>query len=97
MAASKKGMSALQMSRMIGVTYKTAWFLCHRIREAMDGADGVGPLGGPGAKETLQMLTNGAGFVPAYLESRSSPEADQVRPSQRRKRRPRMAEAMVTT
>ena len=49
MAASKKGMSALQMSRMIGVTYKTAWFLCHRIREAMDGADGVGPLGGPGA------------------------------------------------
>ena len=46
MAASKKGMSALQMSRMIGVTYKTAWFLCHRIREAMNGADGIGPLGG---------------------------------------------------
>ena len=46
MAASKKGMSALQMSRMIGVTYKTAWFLCHRIREAMDQADGNGPLGG---------------------------------------------------
>lgn len=45
MAASKKGMSALQMSRMIGVTYKTAWFLCHRIREAMDEADGNGPLG----------------------------------------------------
>ena len=47
MAASKKGMSALQMSRMIGVTYKTAWFLCHRIREAMDGAAPTGPLGGP--------------------------------------------------
>jgi transposase-like protein len=47
MAASKKGMSALQMSRMIGVTYKTAWFLCHRIREAMDGADNGAPLGGP--------------------------------------------------
>lgn len=47
MAASKKGMSALQMSRMIGVTYKTAWFLCHRIREAMDGADSGAPLGGP--------------------------------------------------
>jgi transposase-like protein len=46
MAASKKGMSASQMARMIGVTYKTAWFLCHRIREAMDGATGNGPLGG---------------------------------------------------
>ncbi|MHB9879059.1 IS1595 family transposase [Pacificimonas sp. ICDLI1SI03] len=47
MAASKKGMSAAQMGRMLGVTYKTAWFLCHRIREAMDGATGNGPLGGP--------------------------------------------------
>lgn len=47
MAASKKGMSAKQMERMLGVTYKTAWFLCHRIREAMDGAVGNGPLGGP--------------------------------------------------
>ena len=46
MAASKKGMSASQMARMIGVTYKTAWFLCHRIREAMDGATDTGPLGG---------------------------------------------------
>src|SRR5437870_12238748 len=48
MAASKKGMSALQISRMLGVTYKTAWFLCHRIREAMDGANDTGPLGGEG-------------------------------------------------
>jgi transposase-like protein len=48
MAASKKGMSAKQMERMLGVTYKTAWFLCHRIREAMDGANPTGPLGGPG-------------------------------------------------
>lgn len=47
MAASKKGMSAMQMSRMLGVTYKSAWFLCHRIREAMDGAAPQGPLGGP--------------------------------------------------
>lgn len=47
MAASKKGMSAKQMERMLGVTYKTAWFLCHRIREAMDGAAPTGPMGGP--------------------------------------------------
>ncbi len=44
MAASKKGMSAAQMGRLLGVTYKTAWFLCHRIREAMESA--TGPLGG---------------------------------------------------
>ena len=46
MAASKKGMSAKQMERMLGVTYKTAWFLCHRIREAMSGTAPTGPLGG---------------------------------------------------
>ena len=35
MAASKKGMSSKQLQRMLGVTYKTAWFLTMRIREAM--------------------------------------------------------------
>src|SRR6478672_8118840 len=46
LCASKKGMSALQISRMLGVTYKTAWFMCHRIRESMK--DDGSPLGGPG-------------------------------------------------
>ncbi|MEO6716483.1 MAG: IS1595 family transposase [Novosphingobium sp.] len=46
LSASKKGMSAHQLHRMLGVTYKTAWFMCHRIREAMDQPSG--PLGGPG-------------------------------------------------
>jgi transposase len=46
LCASKKGMSAKQIERMLGVTYKTAWFMCHRIREAMK--DESGPLGGPG-------------------------------------------------
>ncbi len=35
MMASKKGMSALQIGRMLGVSKKTAWFLCHRIRESL--------------------------------------------------------------
>lgn len=39
LCASKKGMSALQVSRMLGVTYKTAWFLCHRIRHALNQGD----------------------------------------------------------
>jgi len=47
MASAKKGMSAHQLHRSLGVTYKTAWFLCHRIREAMRDVSG-GKLGGPG-------------------------------------------------
>jgi len=35
MMASKKGMSALQVGRMLGISKKTAWFLCHRIRESL--------------------------------------------------------------
>ena len=48
MMASKKGMTALQISRMIGVTYKTAWFLCHRIRESLRETTRRRPLGGEG-------------------------------------------------
>lgn len=46
MCASKKGMSAHQIHRMLNVTYKTAWFMCHRIREAMNSDGGI--LGGGG-------------------------------------------------
>jgi transposase-like protein len=47
LGASKKGMSAHQLHRMLGVTYKTAWFMSHRIREAMrDGS--LAPMGGDG-------------------------------------------------
>jgi|SRR5580658_4322147 transposase-like protein len=48
MVASKKGMSAHQLHRMLDVTYKTAWFMAHRIREALRSSfpEGLGPLGG---------------------------------------------------
>lgn len=41
---AKKGMSALQLQRHLGVNYRTAWYLCHRIREAMQ--DGTNLLTG---------------------------------------------------
>lgn len=47
MAASKKGVSSKQLQRMLGVSYKSAWFLSMRIREAMNGDDATsGPIGG---------------------------------------------------
>lgn len=46
-AASKKGFSAHQLHRMIGITYKSAWFMAHRIREAMDEPK-TEPMGGSG-------------------------------------------------
>ena len=45
--SSKKGISSHQLRRMLGVTYKTAWFMSHRLREAMD-MKPEGQLGGDG-------------------------------------------------
>ena len=45
MASSKKGMSAHKLHRMLGTTYETAWFLAHRLREAMTNTT-PGPIGG---------------------------------------------------
>lgn len=45
MASSKKGISAHQLHRTLNITYKSAWFLAHRIREAMRD-DSPAPLGG---------------------------------------------------
>jgi len=60
MCASKKGISTRQIQRMLQCSMKTAWFLGHRIREAMAPAPDAGPIGGEGkvveADETF--LTN---------------------------------------
>jgi transposase-like protein len=47
LCSSKKGISSHQISRTLDVTYKTAWFMTHRIREAMKPA-GTAPIGGEG-------------------------------------------------
>jgi transposase-like protein len=41
MCSSKKGISALQVSRELGITYKSAWFMCHRVRLAMESGGGL--------------------------------------------------------
>ncbi len=52
MVSSKKGISAHQLSRVLEVQYKSAWFLAHRIREAMRSGDLAQPFGsGGGAVE----------------------------------------------
>jgi transposase-like protein len=53
MCASKKGISSKQLERMLGVTYKTAWFMAHRIREAMT-SDPTNLLGGPGSSGIVE-------------------------------------------
>ncbi len=47
MCASKKGVSAHQLHRVLEITYKSAWFMAHRIREAMRSGD-LAPMGGEG-------------------------------------------------
>jgi len=47
MTASKKGVSAHQVHRMLGISYKSTWFMMHRLREAMR-SGGLEPLGGRG-------------------------------------------------
>jgi len=76
-SASKRGFSALQLQRMLNLgSYRSAWFMAHRIREAMDGsADSDGPLGGPGkivevdevfigtSKPPMYQFVNGIGWI----------------------------------
>jgi transposase-like protein len=47
MCSSKKGVSSNQLHRTLGVTLQTAWFMSHRLREAMRAGD-LPPMGGPG-------------------------------------------------
>jgi hypothetical protein len=74
MCASKKGISTNQVQRMLSCSMKTAWFLTHRIREAMkDGS--LPPIGGPGKTveidETVFGMIDGAPKSTSKMGGRS--------------------------
>ena len=73
MGASKKGVSAHQLHRSLGITYKSAWFMAHRLREAMANPT-PDPIGGEGKIVEADE---------AYIGKKKNPE-----PSPARKGRP---------
>lgn len=60
--SSKKGISAHQLSRILEVQYKSAWFLAHRIREAMRSGDLAVPFGGNGTPVEVDETYFGAKY-----------------------------------
>lgn len=74
MTSSKKGVSAHQIHRQLGVTYKTAWFMLHRIREAMgEDVNSSGPLGGEGKTIEADETYIGKRDVPYVSPNRRHP------------------------
>lgn len=73
-SSSKKGISAHQIHRTLGVTYKTAWFMLHRIREAMGEDNSTsGPLGGEGKTIEADETYIGKRDVPYVSPNRRHP------------------------
>ena len=87
MAASKKGVSAHQLHRMLDITYKTAWFMCHRIREAMREENPI-PLGGEGKIVEADEAYHGKRETPAQLArsrvAHARPRSAARRPAEKR-------------
>jgi transposase-like protein len=70
--ASKKGISANQLHRTLGVTLKTAWFMGHRIREAMRSGD-LAPMGGGGGIVEMDETYHGKVAVPRDVTTSGRP------------------------
>lgn len=61
MTSSKKGISSHQLHRVLEITYKSAWFLSHRIREAMRTGEFAPPMGGEGKTVEVDATYFGSG------------------------------------
>lgn len=68
-AGSKKGISSNQLSRALSVTVKTAWFMSHRIREAMRDGD-LAPFGSTGGAVEVDETFIGRNKQEAYMKGR---------------------------
>jgi transposase-like protein len=66
LTSRKKGISAQQLHRTLGVTYKTAWFLAHRIREAMTSGSTTLP-DGPGSSRIVEANETYLGTIKGKL------------------------------
>lgn len=69
LVSSKKGISSNQLHRTLGVTLKTAWFMSHRIREAMRDGD-VAPMGGAGSIVEIDETSFGKAKEPRVSKQR---------------------------
>src|SRR5438046_4368823 len=70
-ASSKKGTSSNQLHRTLGVTLKSAWFMSHRIREAMR-TGGLAPFGSNGGSVEIDETYVGAELGKANLKARAN-------------------------
>lgn len=71
MCEGKKGISANQLSRHLGVGYKTAWYLAHRIRKAMSDSD-ITPLGNEGQIVEIDETFIGGKTADGYRDGKKS-------------------------
>ena len=88
MCSSKKGYSAHQLHRTIGVTYKTAWFMAHRIREAMRAGGLVPPMGGDGGIVEADETYYGKLETPRLHRTSGEPFLKRKRNRKRKNERP---------
>ena len=71
LASSKKGISSHQLHRTLKVTYKTAWFMAHRLREAMRTGGFVAPMGGVDKVVEADETYFGSVESPSYVATRT--------------------------
>src|SRR3712207_6719107 len=76
--ASKKGMSALQISRMLDLPYKTAWFLMHRIRESLKPSPSEAIGGADKVIEADETYVGGKAKNRAYKKKKEPPKKHAV-------------------